>query len=129
MKVRYFEDTDAPHIELREAAVAETRDLDENTLIDMDDDTLRGQALLTAAFGVSDNDDRLRMLSRWATEQSEGLELLVPSLPDSTRDRARRAITEYIEVFYNRQRLHSGLGYRTPHEITEQYAKIARQAA
>ena len=46
-----------------------------------------------------------------------------------TRDRARRAITEYIEVFYNRQRLHSGLGYRTPHEITEQYAKIARQAA
>ena len=37
MKVRYFEDTDAPHIELREAAVAETRDLDETTLIDMDD--------------------------------------------------------------------------------------------
>lgn len=27
---------------------------------------------------------------------------------------ARRAIAEYIEVFYNRQRLHSGLGYRTP---------------
>ena len=37
MKVRYFEDTDTLYIELREAAVAETRDLDENTLIDMDD--------------------------------------------------------------------------------------------
>ena len=35
MKVRYFEDTDTLYIELREAAVVETRDLDENTLIDM----------------------------------------------------------------------------------------------
>ena len=38
MKIRYFEDTDTLYIELREAAVAETRDLDENTLIDMDDE-------------------------------------------------------------------------------------------
>ena len=37
MKIRYFEDTDTLYIELREAAVAETRDLDENTLIDIDD--------------------------------------------------------------------------------------------
>lgn len=36
MKVSYFEDTDTLYIELREAAVAETRDLDENTLIDVD---------------------------------------------------------------------------------------------
>ena len=36
MKVRYFEDTDTLYIELREAAVVETRDLDENTLVDMD---------------------------------------------------------------------------------------------
>jgi putative transposase len=27
---------------------------------------------------------------------------------------ARKAIAEYIEVFYNRQRLHSAIGYRTP---------------
>lgn len=36
MKVRYFEDTDTLYIELRSDAVAETRDLDENTLIDVD---------------------------------------------------------------------------------------------
>jgi putative transposase len=33
-----------------------------------------------------------------------------------TRNHARRAIVEYIEVFYNRQRLHSGLDYKTPEE-------------
>lgn len=38
-----------------------------------------------------------------------------------TRQHARRAIAEYIEVFYNRQRLHSGLGYQTPTEIEQAY--------
>ena len=32
---------------------------------------------------------------------------------------ARAAIHEYIEVFYNRRRLHSSLGYRTPLEVDE----------
>lgn len=30
---------------------------------------------------------------------------------------ARAALHDYIEVFYNRQRLHSSLGYRTPAEV------------
>lgn len=31
-----------------------------------------------------------------------------------TRDEARRAIFDYLECFYNRRRLHSALGYRSP---------------
>ena len=38
MKITYFADTDTLHIVFREASVAETRDLDENTLIDVDHD-------------------------------------------------------------------------------------------
>ena len=36
MKIRYFQDTDTLHIEFKPAEVAETRDLDENTLLDLD---------------------------------------------------------------------------------------------
>jgi uncharacterized protein YuzE len=36
MKVRYFADTDTLLIEFRDAPIAETRDLDENTLLDVD---------------------------------------------------------------------------------------------
>jgi putative transposase len=47
----------------------------------------------------------------------------------TTREKARRAIAEYIEVFYNRQRLHSGLGYKTPHEVTNEYRQNTEPAA
>jgi uncharacterized protein YuzE len=36
MKIKYFQDTDTLHIEFRSVDVAETRDLDENTLLDID---------------------------------------------------------------------------------------------
>lgn len=36
MRIRYFSDTDTLWIELRDAEVAETRDLDESTLVDLD---------------------------------------------------------------------------------------------
>jgi uncharacterized protein YuzE len=36
MKIKYFQDTDTLYVELREAQVAETRDLDENTVLDLD---------------------------------------------------------------------------------------------
>ena len=31
-----------------------------------------------------------------------------------TRREAKSALFEYIEIFYNRQRRHSSIGYRTP---------------
>jgi transposase InsO family protein len=39
----------------------------------------------------------------------------------TTRAEARQAIVHYIEGFYNRQRLHSGLGYKTPLEVHNEY--------
>jgi len=36
MRIQYFQDIDTLHIELRPATVAETKDLDENTLLDLD---------------------------------------------------------------------------------------------
>jgi putative transposase len=41
---------------------------------------------------------------------------LVYRQPWPTRTAARRAIFEFIEVFYNRRRLHSSLGYHSPAE-------------
>lgn len=40
--------------------------------------------------------------------------------PFATRAEARQAIFEYIEVWYNRQRLHSSLDYLTPTEFEHQ---------
>ena len=38
MKIRHFQDTDTLHIEFKSGEVAESRDLDENTLLDVDKD-------------------------------------------------------------------------------------------
>ncbi|MEQ1635928.1 MAG: DUF2283 domain-containing protein [Methylococcales bacterium] len=38
MKIKYFQDTDTLYIEFRVADVFETKDLDENTLLDIDVD-------------------------------------------------------------------------------------------
>jgi uncharacterized protein YuzE len=37
MKIRYFTDTDTLLMEFRDVPVVETRDLDENTIIDLDE--------------------------------------------------------------------------------------------
>jgi len=36
MKVKYFSDTDTLYIEFREGDIAESKDLDENTILDLD---------------------------------------------------------------------------------------------
>ena len=47
----------------------------------------------------------------------------------ATRARARFAVAEYIEIFYNRKRLQSTLGYRTPFEALTDYRTAATAAA
>jgi putative transposase len=46
-----------------------------------------------------------------------------------TRAEARAAVFEDIEVFYNRQRLHSALGYRTPAEARASMEGVTLRAA
>ena len=51
--------------------------------------------------------------SFWATLKKE----LMSDVRFVTREEARAAIFEYIEVFYNRQRIHSSLGYVSPEQF------------
>ena len=44
-----------------------------------------------------------------------------------TRKKAREDIARYIELRYNQRRLHSGIGYRTPQEVLDEY--LNRQLA
>lgn len=44
-----------------------------------------------------------------------------------TRREARSHVFDYIEAFYNRERLHSTLGYRSPEEYERDYEQCDRQ--
>ena len=49
-------------------------------------------------------------------------------LPDkqlfASRSHARRELFEYIEIYYNNQRLHSALGYQTPCKYETQFKGV-----
>jgi putative transposase len=60
--------------------------------------------------GRGDCYDNAMMESFWATLKTE----LVHHQKYATREQARQSIFEYVEVFYNRQRLHSSPGYQSP---------------
>jgi len=69
------------------------------------------QAGLIASMSRSGNCyDNAAMESFWSTLKME----LVYRQSFASRQRARQVIFDYIEVFYNRQRLHSALGYASP---------------
>ena len=69
------------------------------------------QAGLVASMSRAGNCyDNAAMESFWAKLKNE----LVYRQNFASRAAARLAIFEYVEVFYNRQRLHSALGYQSP---------------
>jgi len=61
--------------------------------------------------------DTAPMESFWGTLNNE----LVHHRRYETREQARREITEYIEICYNRQRRHSRLGNRSPAAFAQQW--------
>jgi len=66
---------------------------------------------MTASMSRKGNSyDNAPMESFWGTLKQE----LIHHRRYSTRQEAMREITEYIEVFYNRQRLQARLGYLSP---------------
>jgi transposase InsO family protein len=42
-----------------------------------------------------------------------------------TREQAKAAVFDYIEIFYNRQRLHSRIGYRTPIQARADMSEVS----
>lgn len=64
--------------------------------------------------------DNAPMESFWGSLKNE----LVHHCRYSTRQEAMRSITEYIEIFYNRQRRHSRLGYLSPAVFTQTFNRL-----
>jgi transposase InsO family protein len=71
---------------------------------------LASHGMRTSMSGKGDCWDNAPMESFWGTLKTE----LVHHERYATRAEARASIFEYIEVFYNRKRLHSALGYQSP---------------
>ena len=58
--------------------------------------------------------DNAAMESFWSTLKTELRDEHLQALPKNT---VRQLVFEYIEAYYNRRRLHSSLGYKTPVEF------------
>ena len=71
---------------------------------------LTDYGITVSMSGRGDCYDNAMMESFWATLKTE----LIHQAHYAARQQARQSIFEYIEVFYNRQRLHSSLGYLSP---------------
>ena len=68
--------------------------------------------------------DNASMESFWGTMKNE----LVYHQHYATREQAIREITEYIEVFYNRQRRQARLGYLSPVAYMRQFYETKEAA-
>ena len=76
-------------------------------------DLLRSQGIECSMSRIGDCYDNAVVESFFKTLKAE----LVYHAHYQTREHARRSIFEYVEVFYNRKRLHSSLGYQSPEQF------------
>jgi transposase InsO family protein len=74
---------------------------------------LAANGIACSMSGKGDCWDNAVMESFWGTLKGE----LVNHERYATREQARASIFEYVEVFYNRHRLHSSLGYVSPEQF------------
>ena len=90
---------------------------------------LAAQGMLPSFTGKGACFDNAVIESFWATLKRE---LIYPRERFATRDEARAAIFEFIEIYYNRERLHSSLNYETPEtyeRLQQSPEALARLAA
>ena len=77
---------------------------------DLYQQTLQRHGLLCSMSRRGHCTDNAHMESFWATLKTE----LLAGRSPASRSQTQTAIFEYIEVFYNRKRLHSALGFQSP---------------
>ena len=76
------------------------------------------QALISIS-GTGNCYDNAPMESFWATLKAECAQKIY-----ATRELARIDIFNYVFAFYNRTRLHSGLGYLSPEQFEQQFRRL-----
>ncbi len=90
---------------------------------------LASQAICASFTGKGACFDNAVIESFWVTLKRE---LVYPRKRFATKGEARSAIFEFIEIYYNRERLHSSLGYQTPEHfeyLNQRADTFARLAA
>jgi transposase InsO family protein len=85
---------------------------------------LQAHGMLCSMSRKGDPLDNAPMESFFATLNGE----LVDDADYRTRDKARAEVFQYIKGFYNRRRLHSGLGYLTPEQKAAAFQPAASAA-
>jgi transposase InsO family protein len=78
---------------------------------------IRSSGMMPSFGSIGDGLDNAMMESFWSSMQIE----MLNRKKWKTRIELANAMFDYIEIFYNRQRRHSGLGYRTPIEYELTY--------
>ena len=81
---------------------------------------LQGNEIIQSMSRRGNCYDNALMESFWATLKTECFDNFRRGIP-ATRQEAKQKLFSYIEVFYNRKRLHSSLGYCSPVEFEAIY--------